>query len=403
MPASIPVIGGMTLTQSEEENNRRVLKLQTCELALLDSTKRVHECKNEFKSLMPKIFSSFRATGALSFIRVKMQLMNFGGLIGQQGDSAKSITDRFKEHISTMYSSSIAAKGIKKFAMMGFEPMLQSTLTALSKEWMKRKYFSNDCRRSSSSSSLKDSSLNMSLESTACLAACPPTSLPALPTCIRKSVGQETCVWFNAFSGRVYRDIARSEYFRDWLLEKLTTELNKGVKPGFVDDFVVESVAFGSTPPLLLNILWSAPVVSPNGNDEKDKDDMGRKGAKDYVEINKNYSSESHSDLGSPTYSTENESNSGNQGGKVKKDCIASPGSSCRRNSNEFDHRTHSDNSSGADQGSRSDEDIECTADVAFRSGLKFKASTRFVTSPIHLVSCMMTGRFDLLELNSAN
>jgi hypothetical protein len=373
VPASIPVIGGMTLTQSEEENNRRVLKLQTCELALLNSTKRVNEFKNEFKSLMPKIFSSFRATGALSFIRVKMQLMNFAGFLGQQGENTKSITDRFKEHISTMYSSSLATKGIKKFAMMGFEPMLQSTLTALSKEWMKRKYFSNDSRRATSSACPGNSSLNMSLESTACLAACPPTSLPALPTCIRKSVGQETCVWFNAFSGRVYRDIARSEYFHDWLLEKLTTELNKGVKPGFVDDFVVESVSFGSTPPLLLNILWAAPVVTPSVNEEV-------KGAKDYVEINKNYSSESNSDLGSPTYATDSDVHSGIHGSKIKKGSISSPGSNNRRKNSDLEHCTQSDSSS-AEQGPRSDEDIECTADVAFRSGLKFKASTRSVTT----------------------
>ena len=384
VPASIPVIGGMTLTQSEEENNRRVLKLQTCELALLDSTKRVNEFKNEFKSLMPKIFSSFRATGALSFIRVKMQLMNFAGFIGQQGENTKSITDRFKEHISTMYSLSVASKGIKKFAMMGFEPMLQSTLTALSKEWMKRKYFRSDSRRSSTTTYPGDSSLDMSLEATACLAACPPTSLPALPTCIRKSVGQETCVWFNAFSGRVYRDIARSEYFHDWLLEKLTTELNKGPKPGFVDDFVVESVSFGSTPPLLLNILWSAPVVTPNISEEKEE--MNRKGAKDYVEINKNYSSESNSDLGSPTYVTDNDINSNSHGSKIKKENISSPVSNCRRKNSDPEHRIHSDattSSSGCEQSPRSDEDIECTADVAFRSGLKFKASTRCVTALI--------------------
>lgn len=365
----------MTLTQSEEENNRRVLKLQTCELALLDSTKRVNEFKNEFKSLMPKIFSSFRATGALSFIRVKMQLMNFAGFVGQQGENTKSITDRFKEHISTMYSSSLASKGVKKFAMMGFEPMLQSTLTALSKEWMKRKYFSNDSRRSTSSVCPGDSSLNMSLESTACLAACPPTSLPALPTCIRKSVGQETCVWFNAFSGRVYRDIARSEYFHDWLLDKLTTELNKGVRPGFVDDFVVEGVSFGSTPPLLLNILWSAPVVTPSVSEEVN-------GTKDYVEINKNYSSESNSDLGSPTYASENDLNSTNHNSKIKKENISSPSNNCRRKNSDPEHRTHIDSSSSSgEQGPRSDEDIECTADVAFRSGLKFKASTRCVTA----------------------
>ena len=103
--------------------------------------------------------------------------------------------------------------------------------------------------------------LDMTLESTACLAASASNVIPDLPQIFKSAVGQETCIWFNAFSGRIYRDAARSSYFHSWLLDKLSAGLNKGNKPGFIDEFVVESVTFGSTPPLLFNVQWSPKVV----------------------------------------------------------------------------------------------------------------------------------------------
>lgn len=301
MPVNVPVIGGMTLPLSDEENNRRVLKLQTCELALLDSIKKVNECKNEFKTLMPKIFSSYRATGALSFIRVKMQLMNLADSIEHSNINSNAVTMRLKSHISATTSlPSVLLKGARKTTLMGFEPMLQNTLKSLSQEGIKRKYVRYDASHAPPASVLSiDSSLDMSLESTACLAASPPTTLPPLPPCFKKSVGLETCVWFNAFSGRVYRDAARSEYFHNWLLEKLTRKLNKGNRPGFVDEFTVDSVAFGSAPPLIFNVQWSPPVCESQ-NDEMVKAKINGLGS---PEIQKNHSSKSSMDFGSGSFS----------------------------------------------------------------------------------------------------
>lgn len=54
--------------------------------------------------------------------------------------------------------------------------------------------------------------LDMHAESTACLAASNPVVLPHLPAVFEKSIGVETCVWFNSFSGRLYRDIAHSRF-----------------------------------------------------------------------------------------------------------------------------------------------------------------------------------------------
>jgi hypothetical protein len=270
---NVPIIGGMTLSQSNEENNRRVLKLQTCELALLESIKKVNECKTEFKHLMPKIFSSFRATGALTFVRVKIQLMNLADSVKSYHDCSDSVIHRFKSQISATSSTPLAAEIGGKRALMGYEPSLRKALTALSQEGLRRKYVRNDgSLHTSEPFAAAHSSVNMTLESIACLAACPPTILPPLPSSFRKCVGVETCVWFNAFSGRIYRDAAKSEALHTRLLEKLTKKLNKGPRPGFVDEFTVESIVFGSTPPLLFNVKWCPPAVSVSQRDRKGSD-----------------------------------------------------------------------------------------------------------------------------------
>ena len=321
MPSNVPVIGGMTLPQSDEESSRRVSKLQTCELALLESTKKVNECKNEFKFLMPKIFSSFRATGALSFVRTKMQLMSLADSIEVCNENSTTVIQRLKSHISNTYSTPSSAKGCKKSSLLGFETTLQTALANLSQEGLQKKYIRNDGSQFPSTFFPGDSSLNMKLESTACLAASASIALPPLPQSFRKCIGPETCVWFNAFSGRVYRDAAKSEHFHDWLLAKLTTELNKGARPGFVDEFTVESVSFGATPPLLFNVRWSPTTVPPAHTDDNDihpppcsninnsSSSSSSSSSSRERGISVNYSSGSGSELGSASFSTKDDSN----------------------------------------------------------------------------------------------
>ncbi|KAJ1414976.1 hypothetical protein B484DRAFT_401615 [Ochromonadaceae sp. CCMP2298] len=122
--------------------------------------------------------------------------------------------------------------------------------------------------------------LNMGKESTANLAASNPAVLPALPFGFHRAVAAETCVWFNSFSGRVYRDIADSEYFYNWFCAKLTQLLNKGQRPDYVDEFRVENVQFGTLPPLLLNVQWSPNTAKgPFDKTEKKQGADGSLGA----------------------------------------------------------------------------------------------------------------------------
>lgn len=98
--------------------------------------------------------------------------------------------------------------------------------------------------------------MDMTLESSAGVASSLLTHLPPLPPQFQNSIAKETCVWFNAFNGRVYRDAARSEYFNNWFCVKVAHLLNKGKKSALIDDYHVSQVSFGSLPPLIRNMQW---------------------------------------------------------------------------------------------------------------------------------------------------
>ena len=281
-------------TAQTDDYNRRGTKLQQSELALSENVKIVQHYKNDFKAQMPLIFSNFRAASTKFLSNMKIQLMKVADSIRRQNVSSESITQRLKSQISAT-GLSVRACDVPK-TLMGFEPMLQNVLTAAEAEEC------SDIPRVTSHSA----SLNMSSEATACLAASAPAVLPPLPSSFKRCIKEETCVWFNAFSGRIYRDAARSEYFHAWLLQKLTTQLNKGAKPGFIDEVVVESVTFGSTPPLLMNIKWS-PAVSQ----EKQKKNGPRKSTSSSSSSGSGSSSNSSSGSGTSNGSSSNECDRG--------------------------------------------------------------------------------------------
>ena len=448
-PVKVSVMGTVT----SDESSRRIQKLQASELILLENIKVVNQSKNEFRTLMPKIFSSFRSSKEEFFGSMKVHLMKVADGIRQCNKNSDSVTNRLKSHISATSSPSrrIGSGGLEtKGVLMGFESMLHASLTSMEKECesflqVKGLNSVNDTTIgtiSPSSSSLNDSlfssipKLDMTLESTACLAASASNAIPDLPTVFKSAIGRETCIWFNAFSGRIYRDAARSSYFHSWLLEKLSAGLNKGNKPGFIDEFVVESVTFGSAPPLLFNVQWSPKVVpekkkkfcertvdsmnttsdiagndvpsssilnkNPNGSVDPgsiDKDILSsdspsshnvglgfvdqQEDAKIAIDsfgdsFERNQRTEPTIRIPEPTESNRNPDN--NRDNKDSDGDGQREDFNCRNEYPKEDDRAednshHDDNVPG-----NGDDDIECTADMAYRSGLKFKISTRCET-----------------------
>lgn len=49
-------------------------------------------------------------------------------------------------------------------------------------------------------------------------------------------------MWFNAFSGRMYRDASSSVLFHEWMGGILYKLLNKGARPGYIDEFQVDYI-----------------------------------------------------------------------------------------------------------------------------------------------------------------
>ena len=252
--------------------------------------------------------------------------------------------------------------------------------------------------------------LNMSKESTACLAATNPAILPLLPSRFGTAVGTETCVWFNSFSGRVYRDISHSNYFYNWFCAKLTHLLNKGPRPDYVDEFKVNDVQFGVLPPLLMNVQWSPPCKPSSFNfsgDEKGSDKNRTKSADQagtggsgkgsakksgikqsanaenanrafiYDESDTDGSDSEREGREPRAPRTSNTSNSGNTtagasgpaGGNTNSGTGPGAGSGSGKNKSRY--------RAPPPKNDDSEFFAACTADMAFRSGIKFTISTK--------------------------
>jgi hypothetical protein len=113
--------------------------------------------------------------------------------------------------------------------------------------------------------------IDMKSESAAEFAASLFTNYPHINIQWKDTIGKETCVWFNAFCGRMYRDAVRSEWFHNFFCRKSAQMLNKGKRPDFIDEYSVSNVEFGSVPPLLTNIQW-IPITNSNNNADVEYD-----------------------------------------------------------------------------------------------------------------------------------
>ena len=117
--------------------------------------------------------------------------------------------------------------------------------------------------------------LDMSLESSARLAATPLSLLPPLPLSFPQAIGAESAMWFNAFMGRLYRDASASYYFQQYFRHRAQASLNAGTRPSYIDVFRVTRVSFGETPPLLCNFKWLPQLDKQSTSHRKHKGSTG--------------------------------------------------------------------------------------------------------------------------------
>jgi hypothetical protein len=310
--------------QAEEEVAARVVhKLQTSELALLDHATAHGDLEREVDKVLPKVLLGYRHSTDHALKKTRGQLAAVVAAIRTAMERSNAAAKQFEGRLAPT-------------RRVGYEAELRRTLEHLRDHTASPVSVADaGTPAAATATGAAPWKMDMNHEGTAVLAATSPSLLPPLPPAFRGAVERESCVWFNAFFGRVYRDASASEHFRAWLLDKLTTMLNKNSKnrPGFLDEFRVVDVSFGETPPLLLNMQWS-PKVTAAGSTAPEKEKSPGKSANDD--------------------DSDDDDDEDDDGGASSKGGAAA----------------------GPSADDDDDDEVACTADFAFRSGLKFQMAT---------------------------
>jgi hypothetical protein len=242
----------------EGANEKYITRLELAEKALLESADRVLEAQKDFRTEMTKVVLDLQQTAKSALIDTEKILLRFAHSTDNAYGGTPVIVQRLTDEI--LYSDQKHLGGSSS-PSIGFETALRTTLSELSQGTNNPAVSETDGGEGD-----RPVKLDLSLESSALLSAAPPTRIPKLPHSFQRCIESETCVWFNAFTGRIYRDIASSEYFQNWACNKMSTMLNKGNRPDYIDAFRVESVEFGTIPPLLSKVQWSPHATGCNNN-----------------------------------------------------------------------------------------------------------------------------------------
>lgn len=200
-------------------------KLQNSEQALSEANVRLSSLTKELNKSLPKIIQDCLTFSARSIITVRGSMNSIATSMKTINTRTVALMEDFTRSIDTATNSIIQSRLTESPDIGQQSP--NSQLVNASKRISDVRYLiygivgrlvESDNKKASiaaagdnqPSTTTTASKLNMSLESTCSLAAAPPLKfLSQLPPIFAKTIEHETSVWFNAFSGRVYRDIAR--------------------------------------------------------------------------------------------------------------------------------------------------------------------------------------------------
>eukprot|EP01039_Chlorochromonas_danica_P006027 gene6027-6637_t len=415
------VTSSSTASEKDKEKLRRA-KLVASEEQLVLQTKKLQHVQREFYGLFPRIASDIQLTILKSIVETQSQLFKLTEGFERTQQHQQSVFKRMKAQLTNAAASlvqlisdgsrlrveeadgvepgnfSLALEVMKQRMMeggvQGYEISLQKVLERLLIQAQLKAGTKDESAAAalspSASASEQEGRLDMFQEATSCLSASNPALLPVLPRTFGRAIGLETCVWFNAFSGRVYRDIAHSSYFYEWFRSKLTLMLNKGEKerPAYIDRFEVIDVRFGELPPLLLNVKWAPPLNQKKSFKTTNTSNKANVGTSASCKSGK-HDNTAMSDVAVDDASDSDEDNEtvDAQGKRLyTNEEIASKARDVPETEEEFLYYA------------------ACTADMAFRSGIKFTIATklflnwprdRYVSVPVilHLDLAELSGR----------
>lgn len=208
-------------------------KLVATEAALVEWSAKLATIQQEFNEKMPRILADYRLMATISLNSMMELLIQLSDQLAVAQEKSSQVTHRLKVDL--------ASSAAKSKDRCNYNPVVQQLLEGILAQ----------------QSDGETGKLDMKLESSAGLAASCLAKFPPLPRQFDNCIGNETCVWLNALSGRMYRDAARSAWFNKWFCTKITNLLNKGKRSPIIDRYQVVDAIFGGIPPLLLNVKWS--------------------------------------------------------------------------------------------------------------------------------------------------
>lgn len=176
-------------------------KADAAEQALVSQKEKLDVARRDYVSILPKVIVDLEQSSVTSFLEIKALLLNLVDMLLVTSNKNITVLQSMKHKINSK-------------VIAGFEECLGDL-------------YSNMCSDADSTAGNNATCIEMQSISAAILAACPPSMLPQLPSSFHHCIGTETSIWFNAFTGRVYRDIGESVYFHNWLCQKATLMLNK--------------------------------------------------------------------------------------------------------------------------------------------------------------------------------
>lgn len=233
------------LTASEGTPSKTNIKPHSSESALVEASDKLAGAQQSFNEKMPRILKDYKLITSNCVSASMERLLKLSDVLSSPLEKIAQILDRLK--------MDLASSAMQSIDRCNYNPVVLKLLENIS----------------SKKSSV---ALDMTLESSAGLAASSLHTLPQLPPQFGESIQKETCVWFNALSGRMYRDAARSAEFHNWFCSKASHLLNKGKKTPLFDKYYVTNPCFGSTPPLLLNVQWAPGTKQPSNSNLPSQD-----------------------------------------------------------------------------------------------------------------------------------
>lgn len=241
--------------QGGSEAARIQAKINACDTALQESATSLNIITSHFVSAMPRIISSIGLYNLKSKSILSTKIMSFVDACVRYDGKMAQVFQRLREDCMVV-TRATSTRDVNMLLTGQVDASTSLQLAEIKK--MFKEASATDARLAAEAEA---PTVNMASVAMAALAASSPEDvklqMQSPVEMLMPVIGTETCVWLNAFTGRIYRDISKSDEFHEWLCALVGRLLNKAPKrPDYIEEFKIESVEFGGLPPIIRNVKW---------------------------------------------------------------------------------------------------------------------------------------------------